>query len=313
MDNIIWEEKNLIEPEKNYLNNSVRDKEIITKKIESALIKKDWKDTTKISGIYVIYNKINKKSYLGSSNNIIKSRWKFHLYNLCKNKHANTHLQSAWNLYGKENFEFLIIESCDPKNTRTLEQLYLNTCKTYQEMWYNNNWVVSGSQFSESSKQKHKNSQKKRWADSANRKKASEVAKKWFTDTDNKQKFLDACKKQESRIKISNSRKKYLLEKENLNKLKDNIKKYFQKSENKQKHSENKKQFYSDKENIKKHSEACRNKTIHIFENEITGEQFTGTRYDFERKYKLNNITLLLNGKLKTVKKWKHIKYEQNI
>lgn len=63
----------------------------------------------KIIGIYKILNKINNKFYIGSSINIRK-RIKEHERCLKFGIHSNKHLQSAWDKYGSNNFEFIIIE-----------------------------------------------------------------------------------------------------------------------------------------------------------------------------------------------------------
>lgn len=63
----------------------------------------------KIIGIYKILNKINNKFYIGSSINIRK-RIKEHERCLKLGIHDNKHLQSAWDKYGSNNFEFIIIE-----------------------------------------------------------------------------------------------------------------------------------------------------------------------------------------------------------
>ena len=61
-----------------------------------------------ISGVYCILNLLNNKRYIGKSNNIYK-RWAGEINDLRKNKFHNKHLQSAWNKYGEESFEFYII------------------------------------------------------------------------------------------------------------------------------------------------------------------------------------------------------------
>lgn len=71
----------------------------------------EWRK--KISGIYQIKNKINNKIYVGSSINIYR-RWKEHIRYLNDNTHHNIHLLRAWKKYGKENFEFSIIEELLP-------------------------------------------------------------------------------------------------------------------------------------------------------------------------------------------------------
>ena len=62
-----------------------------------------------IGGIYGIRNIANNKIYIGLSSDIYK-RWKTHRNNLNKGKHINDHLQSAWNEYGENSFDFFIIE-----------------------------------------------------------------------------------------------------------------------------------------------------------------------------------------------------------
>lgn len=79
-----------------------------------------------ICGIYKIENKINKKIYIGSSNNITY-RWKQHI-NCCKRgKHRNKHFQNAWDKYGKENFLFSIEEECLEEDLLNKEFFYI--CK----------------------------------------------------------------------------------------------------------------------------------------------------------------------------------------
>ena len=65
----------------------------------------------KICGIYCIKNKINNKVYIGKSKNIYRRIYQ-HLYDL-KNKrinNENSHFLNAWYKYGKENFEYFILE-----------------------------------------------------------------------------------------------------------------------------------------------------------------------------------------------------------
>jgi hypothetical protein len=85
-----------------------------------------------LSGIYEIRNKINNHKYIGSSVNI-KSRFNKHKNQLKRNRHHNIYLQRAWNKYGKENFEFIILEECEPiKNIiLVIEQKYLDLKPEY--------------------------------------------------------------------------------------------------------------------------------------------------------------------------------------
>lgn len=79
----------------------------------------------KICGIYMIKNTVNGKVYIGQSVNIAR-RWAKHKRELKKNNyHEKQHLQDSWNKYGESNFEFKIIEECQPNAT------ILNERETY--------------------------------------------------------------------------------------------------------------------------------------------------------------------------------------
>jgi group I intron endonuclease len=83
-----------------------------------------------LSGIYKISNSITGDAYIGSSKDIYK-RWSSHKNGLYKNKHINIILQRAWNKYGSENFNFEIIEKCEPNFLLEKEQFYLNDKPIY--------------------------------------------------------------------------------------------------------------------------------------------------------------------------------------
>lgn len=61
---------------------------------------------------YKIVNKINGKKYIGITEDFFR-REKEHFSLLEKNKHINYKLQTDYNLYGKENFSFELIEALD--------------------------------------------------------------------------------------------------------------------------------------------------------------------------------------------------------
>ncbi len=77
-----------------------------------------------MTGIYLIKNLINNKVYVGQSVNI-KDRWGSHKRKLNKNCHSNLHLQSSWNKYGEDNFEFKVLEECDLNNINEREIYYI--------------------------------------------------------------------------------------------------------------------------------------------------------------------------------------------
>lgn len=61
-------------------------------------------------GIYQIKNLINNKVYIGQTKQSFQRRYWLHKWKLENGSHDNKYLQNAWNKYGKENFEFSIIE-----------------------------------------------------------------------------------------------------------------------------------------------------------------------------------------------------------
>ncbi len=76
-------------------------------------------------GIYMIRNVINGKVYIGQSKNIYW-RWISHKSALSHNRCENPHFQFAWNKYGEDNFEFLVIELCDESMLDCREIYWIN-------------------------------------------------------------------------------------------------------------------------------------------------------------------------------------------
>lgn len=79
-----------------------------------------------VSGIYKITNKINRHVYIGSAVDVIH-RWGKHIYRLNKNDHHSKYLQHAWNKYGADCFEFVIIEECSRELLIEREQFFIDT------------------------------------------------------------------------------------------------------------------------------------------------------------------------------------------
>jgi len=63
------------------------------------------------SGIYCIRNKVNNKVYIGKAKCIYR-RIRQHINNLNKKSrdNENDHLINAWHKYGRENFEYFVVE-----------------------------------------------------------------------------------------------------------------------------------------------------------------------------------------------------------
>jgi group I intron endonuclease len=84
------------------------------------------------SFVYAIKNKINGLMYIGSTDNL-KKRIESHLEHLKAGIH-NYKLQKAWNEFGENAFEFIVIEKDIPLLKQFIaEQYWLDTFKSYKE------------------------------------------------------------------------------------------------------------------------------------------------------------------------------------
>lgn len=98
---------------------------------------------SKICGIYSIFNKLNSKTYIGSSCDI-KRRWRHHRQNLNRGVHHCIHLQRAWNKYGEHNFIFVVEQACKRNELINIEQSYLNKAKIDSKKYYNSTYHAGG-------------------------------------------------------------------------------------------------------------------------------------------------------------------------
>lgn len=91
----------------------------------------DKVNLSKTFGVYMIRNAQNGKAYVGSTTKSFYKRWGRWRCDLKRNK-ANRHLQSAWNKYGAENFEFSILEIVEDKEqVLEREQYWLDLLQSY--------------------------------------------------------------------------------------------------------------------------------------------------------------------------------------
>lgn len=85
-----------------------------------------------MTGIYCITNKINNKKYIGSSK-CIERRFKQHISDLHNGRHGNPYLQRSFNLHGKDNFSFGILESCSELELLEKEACWIESYKSYDD------------------------------------------------------------------------------------------------------------------------------------------------------------------------------------
>lgn len=244
-----------------------------------------------IGGVYKIINKINNKYYVGSTSNF-KKRWNQHIKLLNRNKHKNDYLQNAWNKYGKNAFEFIVVEYTDVNLIKIIEQRYLDITKTEKEKCYNLNYKANGGELSEYSKQKIKLSKLEYWEDVEKRKLQSE-------------KLKIATSSQSARFERSIRAKKYFSLEENRKHQSNLRKNYLSVPENKEK--------------IKKQNTGLNNpmsdKQKYNFYNKKTGSKEYCTRYEIrtnpkylDEKLSQSGIAQLCLGKFISYKNWIIIK-----
>lgn len=75
------------------------------------------------SGIYEIRNKITGHCYIGSSIDVRNRRYR-HVYALRRGEHHSPVLQNAWNKYGEDSFEFLLIEEVPDRSLLIQREQY---------------------------------------------------------------------------------------------------------------------------------------------------------------------------------------------
>lgn len=83
----------------------------------------------KVCGIYKITNRINKHLYIGQSRDIY-NRWRQHKANF-ESRSRDTMLYQAMRKYGIENFEFEIVEECNPQLLDEREIYYIQKYNSY--------------------------------------------------------------------------------------------------------------------------------------------------------------------------------------
>lgn len=113
--------------------------------------------------IYSIVNKINDATYIGSAIGSGNSRWVRHKKDLKANNHHSIYLQRAYNKYGIDSFQFIVLEEISDDKLLIKEQEYLDNRKNNYpaDLNYNICWTAgncSGRQFNDATIEQMSNS-----------------------------------------------------------------------------------------------------------------------------------------------------------
>jgi len=108
-----------------------------------------------LSGIYKIENIATGDFYIGSSQDIFK-RFHEHLIRLSENKHANPHLQSAWNKYGDLYFGLKILLFCKVESLLYYEQILIDKLSPKYNIAIIAGSPMKGRRHSEATKEKQR-------------------------------------------------------------------------------------------------------------------------------------------------------------
>ena len=98
--------------------------------------------TERLEYIYKIECKANSKIYVGRTCNYTRRKLEHFRY-LRKGKHCNKHLQSAFNKYGEDKFEFSVIEETTSACVKERELYWFNKFKEDSLRLFNHNIVTS--------------------------------------------------------------------------------------------------------------------------------------------------------------------------
>ena len=179
------------------------------------------------SGIYAIRNRANDKRYVGSAVDL-EWRWQGeHLDDLRRGQSHNRHLQNAFNKYGEEAFEFIVLEYVDdPEMLIPREQHYID------EVWPEcyNICPKAGSSLgmtqSEETRRKNSEAHRGKHPSEETRRKLSES---WTSER--RRQFSEArgghLTSEETRRKISEARRGHSMSEETRRKLSESVRQFW--------------------------------------------------------------------------------------
>lgn len=122
------------------------------------------------SGIYGIHNTVTDKWYVGQAVNI-RARWNAHKSMLSRNERESIHLLRAWQKYGPDAFEWVILEECSPEILDEREKYWITQKDSYKN-GYNRTLGgggIHGYQITKAHKEKIRKATEAKWADPEHR------------------------------------------------------------------------------------------------------------------------------------------------
>jgi hypothetical protein len=325
---VIWEEKNLIEPEKKSENKAELEPTGSTIIIGKEYHPNEWRSIIKdgITGIYKITNKVNGKYYMGRAKNL-NDRWRNHYNLLLKNNHGNRYLQREWNKYKANAFRFILVEQVSFEKLYSTDQKYLDMAKQDKKYVYNMVFISEGGEMTDDMKKVISEKAVKRYRE--NPKLKSEISRKAKERHKNNPSHLNKLS-EDNRHRFSgngNPNSDHLIY-TFFNVVTDDIfegtrvdfytKHNFNSTaiceliNKKTKFIKNwcilpDKQILSDIAFMLKLKASVRNTHIsHSFYNVDTGEKFTGTPSEFRKRYNLKSTSIsnLIKKRNKSYRRW---------
>jgi len=294
-----------------YENKTVLEQENFMKNIVKKLSKKNLKNTMHRGIVYLITNKINNKVYVGITTLGLKRRWDFHRYSINKLKYP---LYRAMRKYGINNFK--IEELCSIynhnkkiliKNLNKLESKYIKKYRSFIPSGTGGYNLTEGGGCENKSVfsiEKQRQSLILRYKNNPNLGKIQGLKLKNLYAS-SEQMRNQAREVQIKRFKNPQERKNISMA------IKNSYLKHPEYGERSSKvHIElNKRRPELGRQHSLRISGKCHprfNSNIYTFKNKITNEMFTGTSFDFRKKYNLtqSRICLLVNKKTNIHKNW---------
>lgn len=168
-------------------------------------MKLNRKTDLKRCGIYCIKNKVNNKVYIGKSKNIYE-RIRQHINMLNKkSKNENRHLINSWHKYGRDSFEYYVLEDLPIDKLKERELYWIKERKALcRDTGYNLRLDSETSCIvSDETRQKLSEAQKKRYENQEERDKVSKFFKEYWSNPDNVNQMRKTLKKSKQKYNFN--------------------------------------------------------------------------------------------------------------